>query len=328
MSKILIIGRIPPPIGGVTMHVSRLLESLTANGFQHFSFCDLANESPYRIIKKIVKHRSIHLHISNPFFQFLLATFCLLTRKKLLLTYHGNWGRYGMLGNGAVKLSAWLCSIPIVQNKESLVMAKHFNRNALLISTFIPPTHTIPVDPQLAQQLNNFRKRFKFVFCTNAWNLVFDKNGRETYGISHIISSMRNVNFGGLIISDPSGNYQPFINRTLGLVPDNVIFIEGPHDFGNVLHMSDAFIRNTTTDGVSLSIYEAHERNVVVLASANASRADFCNVYRDISTIDLVKALEKGRSRLQNGEKTAGPNVTNQLIRLYKHCIELNFRLL
>ena len=321
MSKVLIIGRIPPPIGGVTMHVTRLIESLTANGFAHFTFCNLSTDRLYRMIRKIMNHRIIHLHASNPFFQLLFAIFCLLSRKKLLLTYHGNWGRYGMLGNLAVKLSALMCSVPIVQNNESLVIAKHYNRNALLISTFIPSAYTTPISPRLSQQLDDFRKRYKFLFCTNAWNLSFDKNGRETYGLSEIISNIRHADSGGLLISDPSQHYKPFIKKKFGKIPENVLFIGGQHDFAHVLHVSDAFIRNTTTDGISLSIYEAHQCNVVVLASASVSRAEFCNVYHDISKTDLIAELEKGRARLEIEGKTAESQVTSQLIKLYRQYI-------
>lgn len=321
MSKVLIIGRIPPPIGGVTMHVNRLIESLTANRFAHFTFCNLNANRLYRTAKKIMDHRIIHLHVSNPFFQLFFALFCALSRKKLLLTYHGNWGRYGMWGNLAVKMSALMCSVPIVQNKESLVIAKHYNRNALLIPTFIPPAYTTPLSPMLWRQLDEFRKRYKFVFCTNAWNLSFDKNGKETYGLSEIISNIRKVDSGGLIISDPSKNYKPFLKKMFGQLPDNVLFIEGEHDFSHVLHVSDAFIRNTTTDGISLSIYEAHHCNVVVLASASVSRADFCNVYNDISVTDLVAELKKGRIRLKIEGKTAEMQVTSQLINLYNRYI-------
>lgn len=321
MTKVLIIGRILPPVGGVTMHVTRLIESLTAHGFPHFAFCDLKKDSLCRITRKIMQHGIIHLHASNPLFQLLFAMFCFLLGKKLLLTYHGNWGRYGMLGNLAIKLSALICTVPIVQNKESMVTAQYYNGSAVLISTFIPSAYTIPLSPQHSQQLEEFRRSFKFIFCTNAWNLSFDKNGKETYGISEIISNIRLVNSGGLIISDPSENYKPFITKTFGQIPENVIFIGGQHDFSNVLRVSDAFIRNTTTDGVSLSIYEAHENNVVVLASASVSRADFCNIYHDISTIDLVNELKKGRIRLQAEGKMAAANVTIQLIELYKRYI-------
>ncbi|MCF2496202.1 glycosyltransferase [Dyadobacter chenhuakuii] len=321
MNKVLIIGRLPPPIGGVTMHVSRLIEHLPRNGFDRFTFCDFKTDKWVNIIRKIIRHRTIHLHASNPYFQLLFAMLCVLIRKRLLLTYHGNWERYRFAGNWAVRVSAFFCAVPIVQNDESFTKAKCCNPNALLISTFIPAARIIPLDPQCAQQLSDFRKRFEFLFCTNAWNLAFDKNAKETYGISQIINSMRNVNSGGLVISDPSGNYRPFIEKSFGSVPKNVLFIDGPHDFTNILRVSDAFIRNTTTDGVSLSIYEAHACNVVALASNSVSRARFCVVYEDIANINLIEELKRGRIRLQNECETEETNAVSKLIDLYQQYI-------
>ncbi|WP_026631880.1 glycosyltransferase [Dyadobacter alkalitolerans] len=318
MNKVLIIGQLPPPIGGVTMHVSRLIEHLPQNGFDRFTFCDLKTDKWVNIMKAIKRHRTIHLHASNPYFQLLLAMLCVPTRKRLLLTYHGNWGRYRLAGNWAVRVSAFLCTVPIVQNNESLTKAKCCNPNALLISTFIAAARVIPLDPECAHQLSDFRKRFEFLFCTNAWNLAFDKNGSETYGISQIISNISNVNSGGMVISDPSGNYRPFIEKSFGSIPENVLFIDGQHDFMNVLRVSDAFIRNTTTDGVSLSIYEAHACNVVVLASNSVSRARFCVVYEDIAHINLVEELKRGRIRLQNECETEETNAVGKLINLYQ----------
>lgn len=317
MRKVLIIGRIPPPIGGVTVHVSRLLESLKAHHFDHFDFCDLINDRLADITQKIIRYNVIHLHISNPMFQLVFALVCKISRKTLLMTYHGNWGRYGVWGNGAVNWSARLCSVPIVQNLESLGKALQWNKNARMISTFIPSTFTKPLSALDSQKLSDFRRRFPFVFCTNAWNLVFDRNGAETYGITEIISSIAEVSNAGLIISDPSGKYGPYIRKTFGQTLHNVLIIEGQHDFGNVLRVADAFIRNTSTDGVSLSIHEAYEHRVVVLASNSISRAHFCNVYNKIADIDLITELEKGKARLANEPKIAESSTTVMLIGLY-----------
>lgn len=321
MKKVLIIGKIPPPIGGVTVHVSRLLEGLHENGFHRFNFCDLKNDHLTSIIWKIFRHKVIHLHISNPFVQFCAALVFRFSFKKLIVTYHGNWGRYGNLGNWAVNLSAWMAYIPIVQNEESFNRAKFWNKKAKFISTFISSRHIKALNADQAAQLASFRARFEFVFCTNAWNLAFDKDGNETYGISQIILNLLHVSNAGLIVSDPSGNYKPFIENVVGYIPDHVLFIQGLHDFRNVLQVSDAFIRNTTTDGVSLSIFEAHEQRVVVLASDRVSRAGFCNVYHDIADIDLVEALIEGRKRLGSERSVAGGDVVEKLIRLYKQCL-------
>ena len=321
MRKVLIIGKIPPPIGGVTVHVKRLLDGLRENEFRQFSFCDLQNDWLLNIVIKIFRHKVIHLHVSDPFVQLSVALLFRICFKKLILTYHGNWGRYGLLGNWAVNLSAWMAFIPIVQNEESFTRAKFWNKKSSLISTFIPSKHIEALNAGHALELANFRQRFKVVFCTNAWNVTFDKAGDETYGISQIILNLLYVNKAGLIVSDPSGNYKPFIEKIVGSIPAHILFIQGVHDFRNVLQVSEAFIRNTTTDGVSLSIFEAYEQQVVVLASDRVSRPGFCYVYHDIAKVNLFEALDEGRKRLGSDSNASGSDAVEQLIKLYKQCL-------
>ncbi|MCE7068080.1 hypothetical protein [Dyadobacter sp. CY326] len=317
MKKVLIIGKIPPPLGGVTVHVSRLVTALRESGFENFSFCNLQTEPFWSVFGKIVMHSVIHLHASNPFAQAVFALFCRMCGKKLILTYHGNWGRYSFSGNFAVNISAFLASIPIVQNPESFLCARKFNNHARLISTFIFSKDFVPLDAQTNAKLNDFRERYDHVFCTNAWKLVFDKLGNELYGISDIIRQIQKTDSAGLIISDPSASYSPFIERTFDSIPDNVLIIRGHHDFRNVLHVADAFIRNTSTDGVSLSIFEARELGVAILASDAVSRPEFCYVFGELANVDLIAALAEGKKRLENEIKCWQTDVVKQLVAVY-----------
>ncbi|WP_138480022.1 glycosyltransferase [Dyadobacter bucti] len=318
MSKILILGKIPPPIGGVTVHVSRLIEWLSERNFNKFEFCDIKKRSAFYIFLKILQCRSIHLHISNPYIQLLFAIFCKITFKKLLLTYHGNWGRYGYSKNIAVNLSACLAYIPIVQNEESLVKAKWWNRNTVLISTFIRSKRIKPLHKELSDKILHIRKACRMLFCTNAWNLTFDKEGKEIYGILDIVLKIANTPGAGLVISDPSGNYQPYVKRHCPGITANIIFISENHDFRNVLALSDAFIRNTTTDGVSLSIHEAIEKNVVVLASDVVRRPAMCRLYTDFSKVNLEEELHEGRQNLNSSAGSgSGPDTLEMLMQLY-----------
>ncbi|MEO6285551.1 MAG: hypothetical protein ABIN80_29850 [Dyadobacter sp.] len=322
MRKVLIIGKIPLPIGGVTIHVSRLIEQLKQRKFEQFTLCDLGREKPYDIIVKILKYKTIHLHISNPFYQLLFAAFCKLTGKKLLITYHGNWGRYWLAGNCAVNMSAFLSFTPIVQNEESFRRARRWNRHVRQISTYIRGSPSIPLSKGTYLRLARFTENYQTIFSTNAWNLKFDRNECEIYGILAIIRSMQDGSGLALIVSDPSGHYARFAQDNLEKIPDNVCFISEPHDFRNVLEFSDAFIRNTTTDGVSLSIYEAMESNVVILASDSVHRPAFCKVFQDISRIDWLDELAAGREKLDlHARKALLPDVVAELTAVYRQCL-------
>jgi hypothetical protein len=171
-------------------------------------------------------------------------------------------------------------------------------------------------------RINGFIKKHQTILCTNAWNLAFDKYGNETYGISGIIRHIGRVPGLALIVSDPSGSYRGYIKDLNGEIPDHVYFISEPHDFRNVLKLSDAFIRNTTTDGVSLSIYEALEYNVPILASAAVSRPSFCKVFNDISEIDWPEELALARINLYlHARNSVLPDAVSEITAIYSECL-------
>lgn len=63
--KILIVGKRPLPIGGVTIHVDRLVKLIDKLGYD-YTFYDLNNFTIYSFIKAISANDIIHLHTSSP----------------------------------------------------------------------------------------------------------------------------------------------------------------------------------------------------------------------------------------------------------------------
>lgn len=315
MANLLIIGRMPPPIGGVTAHVKRLTQSLRRAGFD-FDFCDIGQSSVLKISFEIIRHRNIHIHISNPAMQFMFAIFCRLTRKTLIITYHGSWGRYGTLGNLAVKLSAYLAYVPIVQEHAGLMRALRCNARSRLISTYIPDHEILPLAKCLHSEIASRRERYQATFCTNAWNATFDKYGREIYRISEIVERFADYPEYQLLVSDPSGNYLSYIHKNTPHISSNVFFISHLHDFKSILLLADAFIRNTSTDGVSLSIHEARELGIPILASSAADRPPFCSTFQDFLETDLKAKLEEAQRLI--ALPGTPPDTVTELMKLYR----------
>jgi hypothetical protein len=160
------------------------------------------------------------------------------------------------------------------------------------------------------------RKSYQATFCTNAWDLTFDRYGREIYGISELVSRFADYPEYLLLVSDPSGNYRSYIERCFLHIPENIFFINRLHDFRSVLLLSDAFIRNTTTDGVSLSIHEARESGVAVIASDAAERPSFCSIFRDIAKADLKEKLKEAKRHIALPGEPA--NAAGKLISVYR----------
>jgi hypothetical protein len=315
---ILIIGKIPQPVGGVRVHVQRLTRTLEKRGYTNFKFFDLEQNPLWHLPVAIKKSTAVHLHTSNPWFQLLITLFCRMLQKPVIVTYHSNWGRYGWTRNLSESVSAFLAHTPIVQNEESLSKAKKINPSCLLMSTFIPPLEINPLPEEVLDQITKAKKKFRFLFCTTAWNLTFDKYGKEIYGITAVVDNIMASEHSALIISDPSGNYRRFMEGIRKNLPENILWVTQPHDFWNILEHSHSFIRNTTTDGTALSIQEAFCCGTVVFASDSVSRDDGCHVYHDLSCIDLEKELESALSRLQfRKEDPANCKTVDEILQVY-----------
>ncbi|GHA46208.1 hypothetical protein GCM10007103_29140 [Salinimicrobium marinum] len=254
----LILGKRPLPIGGVTIHVERLLHYLSANNVS-FEYLDLKKNSKQQIIMNIIMKKNIHLHSSNVYLRFLLTIFGKLTCKRIDLTLHGDLGRYeSKIKNILDLLAIKLANKPVLLNNSSFNKAYKLNKNAFLGSSFIPPfSNSQNLDDSLMQTIHLMKKKIDFLFCTNAFNLAYDKNGQEIYGIFELIDIFTEQSKLGLIVSDPSGAYLREINRKEFNIPENIIIIPFPHSFYRIIELCDGTIRNTSTDGDSISVKES-----------------------------------------------------------------------
>lgn len=296
--KVIVIGKIPPPIGGVTIHVKRILEHFDTYNNNQIIFFDLRNINGVSFLNTICKYRIFHLHTSNVYFRFFFSLFCFLTFKKLVITIHGDLGRFTFWKNIFDYLSVRICHIPIVINKGSFLFSRTLNRRSLLMSSFLPPIQTKMLDANILLDVDYLRKGYPYVFCTNAYNISWDKNSEEIYGIIQLLDIFTKLNKEALIISDPSGAYYRYFHKNNISVPKNVMIISYDHDFFEVLKLADVFIRNTTTDGDSLSVKEALYLNKTVFATNIVDRPEGCILYPKQDNLYLMKIINEFTSNV------------------------------
>lgn len=289
--QILIIGKIPPPIGGVTIHVQRLLRYLLENDLDYY-FYDLKKFSIFEFISLLFKYKFAHLHTSSPYLRFIFALVCLFTSTKSIITIHGNINRYNYIKNFLEKICICLVKYPIVLNKYSYDFALKLNLNTKLLSAYLPPIEKEELNDNLKKELTLLKQEYKYLIATNAYAMSFDKNGCEIYGIDFLINFFQNKKEYALIISDPSGNYHEKYSGQLCEM-ENIKIINYSHPFFRVLEYADIFIRNTSTDGDSLSIHEALDLNVTVIATNVVDRPEGVLLMNRDNKKDLEKILSK-----------------------------------
>lgn len=308
---VLIVGNYPPPIGGVTIHVKRLLDRLSTSTFT-YSFIDLRREGVFTVLKSIFSTKMVHLHSSNSYLKLALAAMCFILRRPLLMTYHGNLGRYGKFRNGIDMLAIWLAKVPIMINEQSLAKAKQINYNAHFASAFIPPKAVENLDETSRNKIASLRTSSKFLFCTNASNVSYDVNGKEIYQITDLIKLFNRYLDLGLIISDPKGDYRRMIEKSGLIYNQNILFFDFGHDFNAVIEDCDCMLRFTTTDGDSLSVKEA------LFAGKNVIATDVVNRSSQVTLVrDDIKDLEEKVTSYQPSTISFNEDGFNEISEIY-----------
>ena len=271
--KILIFGRVPPPFGGVTVHIKRLIDNLNFMGIDARLYGSLFDFFIYPIW---------HIHTNNSYKRFLLVFLGRILLKKTIITLHRDYKRDGGVRFFINYLSFLICSSAVVLNLDSYnyFIRRKFSKVHLL-SSFIEPVSTelsdFPLRGGDVRVIKEFVESGR-VYCTCAHHLRYFKEN-DIYGISEIVEVFRNLSDQYLILSDPSGEYtKKFTDDNISL-PKNVHVINYQHSFLNVLVKSDFYIRNTSTDGDSLSIHEALYYGKDVLCTDVVSRPEGCCVY-------------------------------------------------
>lgn len=282
-AEILLIGTIPMPIGGVTIYASRLTQRLEQSGLD-FSFFDYRRDSAMLLAQFMWTSKLVHINASQPLFILMLVVLAKAMGKKVVLTYHGNIGRYGKIRNLFDRISLRMVDRPLVLNEESFLLAKSWNANTCLTTSFIGPSVNTPLQEDIARQLHVARESYDKIYATTAHNLAYDKNGQEIYGITRLCRIFGRLESAALVVADPSGTYR----KELSEDADNVIWISEPHNFYGVLELSDCLIRATSTDGDSISVREALHIGISVLASDCVSRPLGCTVYRSWEELEEI----------------------------------------
>jgi hypothetical protein len=209
-----------------------------------------------------------------------------------IITIHGNIATYGKITTFFEKLAIRISNLPIVLNQQSFKIASKINSKCKLMSAFIPPINTEILEEQLQLNIDSVKASTDYIFCTNAHSLVYDKDGKEIYGILSLINYFNSNPKIGLILSDPKGEYQNFFFSNNRVIGDNIVILNKNHSFFEVIKQSDCFVRNTTTDGDSLSINEALYLGKNVIATNCVNRPDGVLIFGDKTDLNLANAID------------------------------------
>jgi hypothetical protein len=318
----MIIGSTPPPIGGVTIYVKRLIENLTKNN-QDFYFLKLTLKNLILSIYRMKRCSVVHLVASHPFVRLYYSILCKILRKKLIVTYTDNIGEfsnsfYNLINSFSIRLTY----VPTVLNNDSYKTAKKLNSKTRLISSFIPPCIDDNNMDALKEYFGGFLFEHKYIFCTNAYSYCIDKSGNELYGIISLISIFNTIPDLGLIISDPSGAYNDYVYRNNIKIGSNIrILSANKFSFVDIIKLSHCSIRATTTDGDSLSIKETIYLNKDVICSDCVSRPSQCLLYTTNDYSSLYNKVLNYKPSIIDTEQSTIQDGFIQIFQIYKELL-------
>ena len=266
-SKIIIIGTLPPPIGGVSIYNQRLYDYLQNDEGTEVDFIDYKRNTISQVLKAVLSHKIIYLNCSSSRFKIFLAFVSGILGKKFVVTFHGNMERHSWSVNLLDKLILKLATLTIVLNKQSFDYSLKYSKKVFLGTAFIPPSVKEELSPEIKDLLRNCRRQYKLICCSNAHNVAFDKFGNEIYQVKFLLNIFSQLSDCCIILSDPSGMYSDYLKKNKVDIPRNVLIIKITHSFFELLKETDLMLRITTTDGDSISVREALFLHKIVIAS-------------------------------------------------------------
>jgi len=304
--KKVLIGPLPPPLGGVANHIYRYSQKHNLN---------VIPENTIRVIKNtkktlMLKDSAIYVHSGSWYISLILlvkAT-CFNRNCEYYLVNH-NFSVLTSPSRGIKSSIQQLfryifvhrCKTVYVVNPSLIAKMKEVYGNLKyeILNPFVPPCLTTEgtITNSYNATIFKFLESHSPIICSGAWQLS-TYEGEDLYGLDLLIEMMAALKFKldhiGLIffLGNPQYNSDYLFDceeriRKLGL--SNKIYIEkGQKEMWPIIKRSDLFIRATNTDGDSLSIKEALFFGVKVLASDCTKRAEQVYLFKSREKESLI----------------------------------------
>lgn len=349
MSKktIYMIGPLPPPIGGVSIHISRLV-SILENSF-NVNKIDTSKKGLILIlgILKLVfdslkksTQIIVHNHIFNVYYNAFIVLTCKIFRIKYVQTIHSFRINKNELSSIKIRLILF-----IIKNADKIIVVSNKIKNDLiefdreiLFKTWVNPAF-IPYEEKITQkskdeyldnlQIRGFLDSHKILICANAYKIVF-YNNEDLYGIDLCIELMRKLkiskgyNIGFIFMLPQIGdlNYFNTMKKRIneyGLDKD-FIFINKVVQLVPLFEYVDIFLRPTNTDGDALSIREALFSGIPVISSDIVTRPFGTITFKNRDVLDLFDKVEGVLQNLEQEKKRVKQlkKIQNEFIEQYQ----------
>jgi glycosyltransferase involved in cell wall biosynthesis len=318
--KVALIGVYPPPYGGISVHIQRLLTGCRENDMH----CSVFDHS--RDVKKaegVFSLRSprgwfrflfygydvVHTHVSGKAW-LVPAVFFFLAKIKgaeYVLSYHSlrvTGKEFGIMGRRLMKMvlkSSSHCIAISGDIKDKLIAMGARPDRISVINAFLPPAVKEEEIAKMPRETRDFMAAHEPVISANAYALV-KYRGEDLYGADMCIglcAALKNDCPGlGLVFclprpGDPA--YFAGLQRRVSVehLEQNFLFQTSPSPFYPVLMKSDIFVRPTNTDGDAVSLREALYLKIPSVASDVCPRPAGTVLFKSRDLADFIARVRE-----------------------------------
>jgi phenylacetate-CoA ligase len=309
--NILLIGPLPPPKGGVSIHIQRF-SKLIADDFcldfvdeSHQIKEDYFNLRTYRIFnyfRKVLRSDLMYVHSGKR----QLVVFHMLVGKifgkKMILTVHGYPNENKSFRNHIDSFFFSMADRIIVVNSFILDRVKLPLNRCIVRNAFVPPAleDEPPLPGHIIDWLNIRKERGDLIISANAYQLKYF-NSHDLYGLDMCIEAAQRLVRKGFpvsfvyIVSSLEKNrdlYQRYRETIItGNLEQNFLLLSEELSFARLITLSDIILRPTNTDGDALTIREALHFGKHVIASDVIPRPDGTILFKTRSDDDLESKI-------------------------------------
>jgi glycosyltransferase involved in cell wall biosynthesis len=310
--KIAIIGPYPPPYGGISVHVQRVLEYLPSDSIivynSNKSYCK--NAVPFygkiKFIKVISfllrKYHLVHTHSTDPVLRILFGIIGIF-RKNIYLHLHGesltDYLAKNHLGSRIMKRLVRNLNILACNSLLAKKIKLYKPISITEIDAFIPPKFSHEVFDLTLKPFKDFFQENRFIISMNGW---FDYyNNEDLYGFDLAVRAVCKfieqgkeiflaASINGIRNKNLYNSFLQFINEHS--LQEHILLIhEDLPEIWPVFMASQLFIRPTNSDGSAVSIKEALWFETNVIASDCIVRPEGVTLFKNRNWTDLYDKI-------------------------------------
>lgn len=291
--RVAVLGNYPPPLGGVSVHIERVMHKLRAQGNKVFHF-DTSKRShvityTIRLIFFLVRYRPDYVIYHTVDLNSRLIEFSLLIGIKKILKssfvlvehncrhlyrrddrYKKKFSNLMRAVDHAVLIGAATqksyrdngIALPLKNTVEAAFLPPDLSKEEALLKTYLPEVHTFLATHSLLIVANAFELRLL--------------EGHDLYGfdqcidlISRLKESVAGVGLILMVGRVGDQQYYSCLRKSIEMhnLHNQVLFIEGQKELWPLIKRAHIFVRPTLSDAESVSVQEALYFNVPVVAS-------------------------------------------------------------